>query len=585
MLGIKSFNFLRRNPVISVRTSEHVTSASANVSEQNIRKWFDDIHQYLSDENLSIILNDPSRVFNGDETGFSLCPKIKSVLGPKGAKDVYEVAKVNEKENLTVMFTFNAAGIMCHPMVICSYKRIPQHIIDSVTPNWGVGRSDTGWMKAEVFYEYIANVFHPFLIENSIQFLVILFVDGHTSHLTYQLSNLCSQLNIILIALYPNATRILQPADVAAFKPLKSGWKKGLFEWRNQNPNCAVTKKDFAPILDQVIKNTVKSEVLINGFRACGLYPWNVNQIDFKKCLGKNKGPELNDTDNSDITKSTNTAHATRLSFNDFSDIVGVETLEKFNNIHDEVETQKYSEEFFTLYRLFEKLKKDNSDESTIRLSPINSTAQPYDINSTNQISPCNFKAQSPDCIVINNQNELLKQQTYITTSSNILEKPVSTPTNFVNVKKLNITPIESCLVWPVTPERKNNRMTERVPYVITSKNWKYLYEQKEHTKRTIEEDKETRKRLREENKILKANQPTKLTKQKVVKNLFPVLNKNKKPTTVTSQTISYKNFEGTNNADIDLEEPFNINVFNSVIESGCCISCDTEIKVTDLGV
>lgn len=52
----------------------------------------------------------------------------------------------------------------------------------------------------------------------------------------------------------------------------------------------------------------------------------------------KNKDPELNDTDNSDITKSTNTALATQLSFNDFSDIVGAETLE---NIHDEVETQK----------------------------------------------------------------------------------------------------------------------------------------------------------------------------------------------------------------------------------------------------
>lgn len=156
----------------------------------------------------------------------------------------------------------------------------------------------------------------------------------------------------------------------------------------------------------------MKSEVLINGFRACGLYPWNVNQIDIKKCLGKNKGPELNDTDNSDITKSTNTALATRLSFNDFSDIVDAETLEKFNNIHDEVETQKYSEEFFTLYRLFEKLKKNNSDESTIRLSPINSTAQPYDINSTNQISLYYSKAQSPNCIVTNNQNELFRQQT-----------------------------------------------------------------------------------------------------------------------------------------------------------------------------
>jgi len=49
------------------------------------------------------------------------------------------------------------------------------------------------------------------------------------------LSNLCSQLKIVLIALYLNATRISQPADVSAFvfafRPLKYGWKKGLSEW------------------------------------------------------------------------------------------------------------------------------------------------------------------------------------------------------------------------------------------------------------------------------------------------------------------------------------------------------------------
>lgn len=50
----------------------------------------------------------------------------------------------------------------------------------------------------------------------------------------------------------------MQPADVAAFRPLKSGWKKGVFEWRkNQNNlNKAVSKKDFAPILDQVLKDS-----------------------------------------------------------------------------------------------------------------------------------------------------------------------------------------------------------------------------------------------------------------------------------------------------------------------------------------
>lgn len=51
---------------MSVRTSEHVTSENANVSEHNIKKRFNDIHNYLSKENLVEIFNDISRVFNGD---------------------------------------------------------------------------------------------------------------------------------------------------------------------------------------------------------------------------------------------------------------------------------------------------------------------------------------------------------------------------------------------------------------------------------------------------------------------------------------------------------------------------------------
>jgi hypothetical protein len=84
---------------------------------------------------LAEILEDPRHVFNGDETGFSLCSKTKTVLGLKGAKDVYEIAKGNSKENLTVMFTFNANEDMCYLMVIFNYQRIPQNIIDSVPAN------------------------------------------------------------------------------------------------------------------------------------------------------------------------------------------------------------------------------------------------------------------------------------------------------------------------------------------------------------------------------------------------------------------------------------------------------------------
>jgi len=122
-----------RHPNLSLRTSEHVTAASVCLSENDIKKWFNDIYKYLSEEGLCDILNDPTRIFNGDETGFSLCPKTKTVLAPKGSKDVYEVSVGSSKENLTVMFTFSAAGVMRHPMVIYNYKRIPQDIMNSMS--------------------------------------------------------------------------------------------------------------------------------------------------------------------------------------------------------------------------------------------------------------------------------------------------------------------------------------------------------------------------------------------------------------------------------------------------------------------
>jgi len=108
-----------------------------------------------------------------------LCPKTKAVLALKGCKNVYEISVGNAKENLIVMFAFSAAGVMCHTMIIYNYKRIPKNILSSVPANWGIGLSDSGWLKLETFYEFIVNIFHPFLLESNIKLSVLLFVDGH----------------------------------------------------------------------------------------------------------------------------------------------------------------------------------------------------------------------------------------------------------------------------------------------------------------------------------------------------------------------------------------------------------------------
>ncbi|CAH1979773.1 unnamed protein product [Acanthoscelides obtectus] len=150
------------------------------------------------------------------------------------------------------------------PMIIYPYVRFPEKIAKTVNPEWGIGRSPKGWMTSETFYEYIVNVFHPHLVKHNIKFPVILFLDGHKSHLNYSLSLLCKRLQIEIFALYPNSTRILQPCDVAAFRPLKQAWRRTVREWEEEHPSELLNKVNFDPVVEKAFKFSIKPETLVN---------------------------------------------------------------------------------------------------------------------------------------------------------------------------------------------------------------------------------------------------------------------------------------------------------------------------------
>ncbi|KAF2898510.1 hypothetical protein ILUMI_07665 [Ignelater luminosus] len=117
-------------------------------------------------------------------------------------------------------------------------------------------------------------------------FPIILIVDGHSEHQTLKISQVCTELQIILIALYPNATRLMQPANVAAFKPLKTRWEKAVLEFRRKNPSQVLTKERFAPVLKTVVEEYAKVDTIKNGFRASD--PSTTDTIKNKKENKKN---------------------------------------------------------------------------------------------------------------------------------------------------------------------------------------------------------------------------------------------------------------------------------------------------------
>lgn len=281
--------FFRRHRNLTIRTSQHLTLVRASVTEQDLRGWFSEVKKYLESKNLLNIHS--SRVFNCDETNIQLCPKSDKVLVKKGARSVYKIVDANEKESVTSLFMYNAEGTRAPPLVIYPYKEsVPKKLLDNFPSGWGIGISETGWMTKETFYEYIANVFYQWLLKENIKFPIIIYLDGHSSHVTIPLVSFCREKKIELISLYPNATHLIQPLDVALFHPFKDIWRKTVPKWKIQNNIMRLRKEQFPAVLNIALDSFKEERKIVqNGFRSCGLMPFNPDAVEYNILHKKKK--------------------------------------------------------------------------------------------------------------------------------------------------------------------------------------------------------------------------------------------------------------------------------------------------------
>ena len=161
-----------------------------------------------------------------------------------------------------------------------------------MAPNdFSIGYSDVGWLTAEAFYEYMVNVFDPWITIKHIPRPVILYVDSRSAHLTFHLSEFCSERGIILIALHPDITHIIQPLEVMFFRNFKAKWQKIHNIICDGYPNIGIKKYQFAPILKRTFECMDIKNPIISGFKKCGLYPFDTSAIDYSKVFRRNLTP------------------------------------------------------------------------------------------------------------------------------------------------------------------------------------------------------------------------------------------------------------------------------------------------------
>lgn len=94
---------------------------------------------------------DPRRVFNSDETPIPMNPKPKAVITQKGAKNVYKKTGNNDKENVLVLITSNAASEIAPPFLLFSGKQLPKEVAQLGPRHYRYGVSESGWMTLKAF--------------------------------------------------------------------------------------------------------------------------------------------------------------------------------------------------------------------------------------------------------------------------------------------------------------------------------------------------------------------------------------------------------------------------------------------------
>ena len=214
---------------------------------------------------------------------FQFSTKTHLLIGERG-KNAYEESARSNKQSITTLFAVNANGTFASSLTIFKYVRLPNSII--IAASSGLGH----WMTAECFYEYVINVFHSLLLKEEIPLPVIVFSDGYASHFSIELSEFYSKNGIILVALFPNVTHILQPLDVAVFGPMKAKWKSFCRQWRIDHEGQEINKENVPVPLNSFIIDPSMTNNIKSGFKKTGIFPFDANSVDYTKIVKRLAG-------------------------------------------------------------------------------------------------------------------------------------------------------------------------------------------------------------------------------------------------------------------------------------------------------
>ena len=110
--------FMKRHPVLRYKMSQALVREHCGISYTDLAQWFNKLRDFILDENHPQILDDVTRIYNCDETGFPLSPKPGKVIAHKSDKHIYQAGTSSKKTQITTLICCSASGHYVPPLVV-----------------------------------------------------------------------------------------------------------------------------------------------------------------------------------------------------------------------------------------------------------------------------------------------------------------------------------------------------------------------------------------------------------------------------------------------------------------------------------
>ena len=259
--------FLKRHNEISSRTSHRLEKGYVAVPQEEFQNFYEKLH-----EQLAVISNDPSRIFNMDESGFgSKSSKTgEKVLCRKGQRCAYQI-DVNISGHITGVFCISASGQQV-PIHLVFSKNVPATDLQ-LPGNWTIGSTKSGFVDTDELIRWLTS----FIEAIDRRRPVVLIMDQHKTHAAPRFTDMAMDNGIILVFLPAKTSLKLQPLDVGFFHLLKKN-VASITTSLGYAGATIIPRHEFPRVLEAAVARIAPSAIQ-GAFTSTGIHPFNADKV------------------------------------------------------------------------------------------------------------------------------------------------------------------------------------------------------------------------------------------------------------------------------------------------------------------